>query len=136
MTNVDPVFEVFHAPSLRRYLQEGAAELDCSPGPRGREAVKFAVCYAATVSMTAEECRHKLGEDKALLMARYRAGTESTLAKADFLNIEEMSTLQALTIYLVNGHLPIFLHSRFSIMLTQWIRLQSASTTPVDSCGL
>lgn len=101
LNNVDMVFKILHAPSLRRYLQEGAADLDCSPGVRGLEALKFAVCYAATVSMTEGECRLRIGEDKAVLMANYRAGTELALAKADLLNTVEMSTLQAMTIYLV-----------------------------------
>ena len=101
LTNVDPVFKVLHAPSLRRYLQEGAAELDCSPGFRGLEALKLAICFAATVSMADEECRHRIGEDRVVLMAKYRAGTELALAKADFVNTVEMSTLQAMTIYLV-----------------------------------
>lgn len=101
LNNVDPVFKILHTPSLRRYLQEGAAELDCSTGPRGLEALRFAICYAATVSMTDVDCRNRFGEDKALLMAKYRAGTELALAKADFVNTVEMSTLQALTIYLV-----------------------------------
>ena len=101
LNNVDPVLKLLHAPSLRRYLQEGAAELDCSPGPRGLEALRFAICYAATLSMTDEECRHRIGEDRVVLMAKYRAGTELALAKADFVNTVEISTLQALTIYLV-----------------------------------
>ena len=79
LKNVDPVFKILHAPSLRRYLQDGAAELDCSPGPRGLEALKFAISYAATVSLTDEECRHRIGEDRVVLLARYRAGTESVL---------------------------------------------------------
>ena len=101
LSNVDPVFKILHAPSLRRYLQEGAADLDCSPGARGLEALKYAVYYAATVSMTEGECRLRIGGDKAVLMAKYRAGTELALAKADLLNTVEMSTLQAMTIYLV-----------------------------------
>lgn len=107
LNNVDPVFKILHAPSLRRYLQEGAAELDCSPGARGLEALKFAICYAATISMTEEECRHRIGEDKAALVTRYRIGTEVALAKADLVNTVEMSTLQAMTIFLVPIlHLP------------------------------
>ncbi|MCJ1400147.1 hypothetical protein MMC11_003351 [Xylographa trunciseda] len=102
LTNVDPVFKILHAPSLRRYLQEGAAKLDCSPGSRGLEALKFAVCYAAIVSMTDEECRNRIGEDRAVLITKYRAGVELGLAKADFVNTVEMSTLQALTIYLAS----------------------------------
>ena len=101
LKNVDPVLKVLHAPSLRRYLQEGAPVLDCSPGARGLEALRFAICYAATLSMTDGECRRQIGEDREVLMAKYRAGTESALAKADFVNTVEMSTLQAMAIYLV-----------------------------------
>ncbi|KAL9013317.1 MAG: hypothetical protein Q9173_001989 [Seirophora scorigena] len=98
--NVDPVFKVLHAPSLRRYMQEGSPTLDCSPGNRGLEALKMAICYAAAVSMTDAECRHQLGETRTMLVATYRAGTERALGRADFLNSMELSTLQALTIYL------------------------------------
>lgn len=105
LKNVDPVFKILHAPSLRRYLQEGAAELDCSPGSRGLEALRLAICYAATLSLTNEECRSRIGEDRVALMAKYRAGTELALAKADFVNTIEMSTLQAMAIYLVTTQL-------------------------------
>ncbi|KAI4113421.1 MAG: hypothetical protein LQ345_005595 [Seirophora villosa] len=98
--NVDPVFKVLHAPSLRKYMQEGSPTLDCSPGNRGLEALKMAICYAAAVSMTDAECRHRLGEARTMLVATYRAGTERALGRADFLNSMEISTLQALTIYL------------------------------------
>lgn len=102
LANVEPIFKVLHGPSLRKYLQENAAELDCSPGRRGLEALRFAIYYTAVTSMDTGECRHRIGEDKTVLLARYRAGTESALAKADFINTVEMSTLQALTIYLVS----------------------------------
>lgn len=101
LKNVDPVFKILHAPSLRKFLQQGAADLDCSPGTRGLGALKFAICYAATMSMTDGECRHQIGEDRVVLMTRYRAGTEQSLANADFVNTVELSTLQAMTIYLV-----------------------------------
>ncbi|CAD6592659.1 MAG: hypothetical protein ASARMPREDX12_006340 [Alectoria sarmentosa] len=102
LANVDPIFKILHGPSLRRYLQENAAELDCSPGRGGLEALRFAIFYAAVTSMDDGECRYRIGEDRTVLLARYRAGTESALAKADFLNTVEMSTLQALGIYLVS----------------------------------
>ncbi len=113
LLNVDPVFKILHAPSLRKYLQEGAVKLDCSPGPRGLEALKFSISYAATLSMTDEDCRHRIGEAREVLMARYRAGTEQALAKADFVNTVEMSTLQAMTIYLVISCLSRLSHPTF-----------------------
>ena len=101
LANVDPVFKVLHAPSLRKHLQEGSTELDCSPGPGGLDALRFSIYYAATISMSDGECRHRIGEDRHLLLARYRAATELALAQADFVNTVELSTLQALAIYLV-----------------------------------
>lgn len=104
LANVDPIFKILHGPSLRKYLQENAAELDCSTGRGGLEALIFAIYYAAVTSMDTGECRHRIGEDRTVLLARYRAGTESALAKADFINTVEMSTLQALVIYLVGSY--------------------------------
>lgn len=101
LANVDPVFKILHRPSLRKYLQENASELDCSPGRGGLEALRCAIYYAAVTSMEDGECRHRIGEDRTVLLARYRAGTESALAKADFINTVDMSTLQALALYLV-----------------------------------
>ncbi|KAI9894693.1 MAG: hypothetical protein M1814_002049 [Vezdaea aestivalis] len=101
LANVDPVFKVMHAPSLRKYLQGNGTQLDGSPGPSGLEALRFAIFYAATKSMSEGECKYRMGEDKALLLARYRKGTELGLAKAHFITTVELSTLQALTIYLV-----------------------------------
>lgn len=103
LANVDPIFKILHGPSLRKYLQENAPELDCSPGRRGLEALRFAIYYAAVTSMDDGECRHRIGEDKTVLLARYRMGIESAMAKADFINTVEMSTLQALAIYLVGS---------------------------------
>lgn len=102
LANVDPIFKILHGSSLRKYLQENAEGLDCSPGRGGLDALRFAVYYAAVTSMDSGECRHRIGEDRKILLARYRTGIESALVKTDFLNTVEMSTLQALAIYLVS----------------------------------
>jgi hypothetical protein len=101
LANVDPVLKILHAPSLRRYVLEGSERLDCSTGPKGLDALKFAIYYAAITSLTAGECSQQIGEDKAVLLRRYRTGIEVALVKADFVNTEEMSTLQALVIFLI-----------------------------------
>ena len=104
LANVDPIFKILHGPSLRKYLQDNATELDCSPGRGGLEALRFAIYFAAVTSLDNGECKHRIGEDRTVLLARYRMGTESALAKADFINTVELSTLQALAIYLVCAH--------------------------------
>lgn len=101
-SNVDRAVKILHIPSLRQYLLEGSGQLSCSPGSRGLEALKFAIYYAATTSLTPEDCLCQLGEDKAVLLHRYRRGVGAALARADFVNTEDMSTLQALVIFLVS----------------------------------
>jgi len=102
ITNVEPVVKMLHGPSLKRYFIEGSAELDCSPGPKGLDALRFAIYYSATTSLNPEACLLQLGEEKATLLSRFRSGTELALARADVINTEEMSTLQALVLYLVS----------------------------------
>ena len=102
MTNVDPAVKILHGPSLRQYLVEQTAELACSPGSKGWPALEFAIYYTTTTSMTHDECLQRLGEEREVLLSKFRVGTEIALARADFVNTEDISTLQALVLYLVS----------------------------------
>ena len=110
MLSVDPLVKLLHGPSLRRYLLDGAAELECSPGSQGWDALRFAIYYTATTTLEPEDCLENLGEEKSVLLARYRSGVEAALALADFVNSEDMSTLQALVLYLVSQLILDLLH--------------------------
>ena len=103
MRNVEPAVKTLHGPSLRRYLIEEIGGLDFSPGPKGWDALRFAVYYTTSTSLTPDECLHRLGEEKAELLSRFRSCTELALARADIVNTEDMSTLQALVLYLVSN---------------------------------
>jgi hypothetical protein len=46
----------------------------------------------------------QVGEERSALLTRYRVSVEVALAKADFVNTVELSTLQALAIFLVSLH--------------------------------
>lgn len=112
MANVHTVFKILHGPSLQAYLQGKSRSLGCSPGPKGLEALHFSVFHAAANSLTEEECIAKLGEERQILLRRYRLATELGLAKADFLNGNEISTLQALVLFLQS--IRAYDKSRFS----------------------
>jgi hypothetical protein len=88
---------------LKNYLHGKTTNLDCSPGPRGWNALKFAVLHAAAVSLTEADCVERLGADRTQLVASLRRGTEVSLAKADLLNTVDLSTLQALTLFIVGS---------------------------------
>ncbi len=96
---------------------------------------KFSIRFDAISSMTDDECRHRIGEDRVVLIARYRAVTEQALAKADFVNTVEMSNLQAMTIYLLITACTVFYVAGLPIMLTDGIRPQFASTILAALCG-
>ncbi|KAI9805908.1 MAG: hypothetical protein M1825_000522 [Sarcosagium campestre] len=100
LSNIDPIIKVLHRPSLMKYLNGDTADMACSPGARGLHALRYAIFYAAITSMTPSECQQHLGQEQHVLLPRYQAEIEKGLARADFINTEDMSTLQALVIYL------------------------------------
>jgi hypothetical protein len=97
--NVDPLVKVIHAPSMEPTILKSRDCLDKIH--RGLEALLFAIYYGAVTSMWPEECRTLFGEEKTDLLVRYRFGIEQALARADFLQTDEMIVLQAFVIFLI-----------------------------------
>ncbi|KAK5227739.1 hypothetical protein LTR47_008546 [Exophiala xenobiotica] len=97
--NVDPVVRMLHRPTARTILMNAASSLDRVSRPA--EALLFSIYYGAVVSMTHEQCRQLLDEDKDFLLKRYRFATEQALARADFLNSSSLMCLQAFSFFLV-----------------------------------
>ena len=105
LANVDPLCKILHRPTIKAYLASSQELLDQSSGRfkfTSLEAVSFAVYFAAVTSMTRQESLTHLGEDKDVLLTRYKRSTEAALAQADLLNTMEIVTLQAFTIYIVS----------------------------------
>jgi hypothetical protein len=65
----------------------------------------FSIYFAAVTSMTDEECLEHSKEAKQYLILKYRNKVELALAlaQAGFMNSTEVTTLQALVIYLVSS---------------------------------
>jgi hypothetical protein len=97
--NVDPLVKVVHAPSMEPTILQAKDRLDKIH--RGLEALMFAIYYGAVTSMWEEECLAFFGEDKSVLLTRYRFGVEQALARADFLQTDEMIVLQAFVLFLI-----------------------------------
>ncbi|KAJ5769125.1 hypothetical protein N7520_003684 [Penicillium odoratum] len=66
-------------------------------------ALMFAICYAAVVTMSAEECLGEFDESKDKVLQRYRNGVQTYLTKADFRQSSDLIVLQAFMIYLICG---------------------------------
>lgn len=96
---VDPLCKILHIPTLRPTVLRAASHL--SSISKGFECLLFAIYYAATTSLSAEDCVKRFSEDKQVLLTRYRFAVEQALARANFLTTEETVVLQAFVIFLI-----------------------------------
>ncbi|GAB7363169.1 hypothetical protein MBLNU230_g3453t1 [Neophaeotheca triangularis] len=97
--NVDPLVKVLHIPSTEPTILRAASHL--SNLSKGFEPLLFSIYYGATTSLSPEDCRVRFGEEKTILLARYRFALEQALARANFLTTEEAIVLQAFIIFLI-----------------------------------
>ena len=96
---VDPLVKVLHIPTIEPTVLSAASHL--SNLSKGFEALLFAIYYGAVTSLNAADCAIKFGEEKNVLLARYRFAIEQALARANFLTTEEIIVLQAFVIFLI-----------------------------------
>ncbi|KAI9885577.1 MAG: Exosome non-catalytic core component [Watsoniomyces obsoletus] len=96
---VDPMIKLGHAPTMEGLIMK--AKNDLGGVSRGLESLMFAIYHAAVTSLTTEECSQKLGADKTNLLTRYRFGMEQAMARASFLNTQELIVLQAFVTFLI-----------------------------------
>ena len=99
--NVDPIFKVLHAPSVREHLQEGKSYLGHARGDPAVKALTFAIYYSAVITVDDDVCKTELGEEKATLRNKYRFAVEVSLAQADYVNSQDITSLQAFVLLLV-----------------------------------
>jgi hypothetical protein len=97
--NVDLCFKVLHRPTVSHALYSFAS----SPGDHldpATEVLFFAIYFAAVSTLTDASCLARLGEERAVMVARYKAAFEVALARADYLNTTRLEPLQAFTVYI------------------------------------
>ena len=100
--NVDPVFKVLHRPTVQVSISAAADNLNAVPLDASQEALMFSMYFAATTSMTQEQCQTHLGQDREKLLAQFKYGAETALANAHFLSSTELKSLVAFVIYVVS----------------------------------
>jgi hypothetical protein len=97
--NVDALVKVLHIPTVDPIIFDAFAHLD--KVGKGLESLLFAIYYGAVTSTPAEDCLERWGEDRQILLNRYRFGLEQAMARANFLYCDEIVVLQAFVIYLI-----------------------------------
>ncbi|RDW75995.1 hypothetical protein BP5796_06816 [Coleophoma crateriformis] len=99
LENVNPLVKIVHAGTMNKVIKEVQNNLDSLS--KSTEALMFAIYFATVTSMTADEVQVNFGIDKTTLSKRYRFGVEQALARAQFLNTNEIVTVQAFILFLV-----------------------------------
>lgn len=97
---VDPVIRMLHKPTFERYVikaKDNIAEIS-----KPLESLMFSVYFASITSMTEKQCRAEVGEERNMLVGKYRLAVQQSLARADVLSTHNLVTLQALVIFLVS----------------------------------
>lgn len=99
--NVNPIVRVLHRPTVEKLLLEAAQNLDSLS--KSTEALVFAIYSTVITSLSPEDCQRLLKLDKDTAILRYRFACEQALARAQFLETNELVVLQAFILFLVSA---------------------------------
>ncbi|KAI0899089.1 hypothetical protein F4806DRAFT_324112 [Annulohypoxylon nitens] len=101
LRQVDPIIRLLHRPSLSRFMINGQRYLGYDFNHTSATCLSAAVCYVAVASMTDVQCQVMLDMNRSILMAQYRAACEATLERANLINTDDITVLQAFMLYLL-----------------------------------
>ena len=99
-----PISLLLHRPTFEKEYETfwDEVSLGIEP-PNSVQAVVFAVMFSGVVSMDEATCFRDFGVSKASLTDNFKVGTETALARANFLRTTKVQTLQGFVIYLVRS---------------------------------
>ncbi|KAF2786581.1 hypothetical protein K505DRAFT_368111 [Melanomma pulvis-pyrius CBS 109.77] len=99
---VHVIARMVHRPSFERQYESFWISISNGVEPRvSFQAVVFAALLSSIVSMSESRVLTEFGVDKQNLIDNFKQGTESALARANFLRTTKLETLQAFVMYLI-----------------------------------
>ncbi|KAI9375699.1 fungal-specific transcription factor domain-containing protein [Aspergillus egyptiacus] len=96
--NVRPLLPVVYGPAAQQIFITAARTTNALD--KNNEALVLAMYFAAIVSMQNEQCIAQLGEARDTLVGRYRFAVEQALSKANLMNTQSLTLMQAAIIFL------------------------------------
>jgi len=97
--NVNPLTKLIHNPTVQALVLESSGRLGDLSAPT--EALLFSIYLSAITSLDDEECERMMGESKSVVWNRYMNAAQQALLNAQILKSNDLTVLQAFTIYLV-----------------------------------
>lgn len=102
LANVHPVVKLFFDWDKQPIIQQ--ATVEPAKLSRSQQALCFAIYFVAVLSLSDDECIAKLdGSSRTPLLKDWQSATENALLAADYTSTSDISTLQALVLYMVSG---------------------------------
>jgi hypothetical protein len=98
---VNPLIKIIHVPSLQKRILEATwnlAQID-----KSLAALMFSIYTLSVTSLSAEDCQSSLGQDRGVLITRYRTATLRALTEADFMTTKELEVLQAMVLFVFSN---------------------------------
>lgn len=102
LANVEPMYKLFHVPTLSMFMLDGAPYLGQPADSPANQALKRSIWCAALNSLSEYDCQALLGQPRAEALTHYKRLVGISLAQADMVNTTDMATVQALATYLVS----------------------------------
>ncbi|PWY72353.1 hypothetical protein BO70DRAFT_389413 [Aspergillus heteromorphus CBS 117.55] len=99
LENVAPLTPIVHKATARQLFLTAAQ--DPNSLDKNTEALFLAVCLVSIISMSTEQCVIQFGEERDAAVKRYRFAVEQAFAKANLLNTQSLTLLQAVVIFLI-----------------------------------
>ncbi|KAK7427796.1 hypothetical protein QQZ08_005734 [Neonectria magnoliae] len=100
LDRVHPLTKIIHAPNMQSYVVQATGGIAALSG--NIQALLFGIFNMAAISLTEEECINVLGCPVNTAYRRFSAGLRMTLLRIEFLKTHDLTTLQALVLYLVS----------------------------------
>ncbi|KKK17177.1 hypothetical protein ARAM_002476 [Aspergillus rambellii] len=96
--NVMPLIPIVYGPTAQQLFTKAAQTPDALD--KNNETLVLSMYFAAIVSLSNEQCVSVLGEDRDSAVTRYRFAVEQALSKANLLNTQSLTLLQAAVLFL------------------------------------
>lgn len=96
--NVAPLIVILHKATMTRIVQDACAGVELTPSD---EALLFSVCYAAVTSIRVHTCPSILDTDHATAIQDCKKAVSQGLRRANFINSQCLSALQAAVLFLL-----------------------------------
>lgn len=107
--NSDPIFKIFHIPTLREIIHGRDEYLGKPVQPSVLDALKATLAFATISTLKDEECLVRFQSSRAELLKRFRRRADIAFTNSDLFCTNDMLLLQAYVVYLVGRPADPFL---------------------------